>query len=447
MLEKQIIQLPKNTLGNDYVIGDVHGSNAGLRVVIAHLKPQDRLFIVGDLFDRGRDSPDVFRLIMEAIEKGTKIYVTRGNHEEMFLKAIAVLTQFANDPAPTLSDELKKCIHTFLGNGGNWIFTDKKNQDDYQNLWDHTSLSQFRCDANFFKMPTHPLLPKIQAYLETLPYIIIVGGFDDPNSFIVCHADLPFTDDELQKRLSPPHKPLQADEIEHLTWKRPDTELFCTSRRNYKSLVTYCGHSVHQMDVRAVREESNHVNLDGGACYYPDLQLFLRLNHTTGEAFLLFGIKKSPLTTEEEARITFLSQSAAEISNHLSRFRRNLHEAELDIERANYIIVLTHTLSKRLKIKPSEVNKLLELDKPLLPEKSLSKADVENNELRAMIAELERLIRRDLDPIWQPGELVTKKESYCCFFSRDSMLKPFYDRVIELGGEPVIQTTVPRREI
>ena len=70
MSVNHINQLLKNTRGHDYIIGDVHGCNAGLRAVINDLNVGDRLFLVGDLFDRGPDSIDVFNAIIEGIRQG-----------------------------------------------------------------------------------------------------------------------------------------------------------------------------------------------------------------------------------------------------------------------------------------------------------------------------------------------------------------------------------------
>ena len=68
--------------GQDYLIGDIHGNNALLEVILTKIK-KGRLFIVGDLFDRGDDPFGVFRSLM----RHSNIYVTRGNHQDLLLKA------------------------------------------------------------------------------------------------------------------------------------------------------------------------------------------------------------------------------------------------------------------------------------------------------------------------------------------------------------------------
>lgn len=91
--------LEANEKGDDFIIGDVHGNNGCLERVLAEIQAvtppgttinPHRLFIVGDLTDRGKDNVGVIRRIMQNNDDPArpKIYVTRGNHEEMGLKSI-----------------------------------------------------------------------------------------------------------------------------------------------------------------------------------------------------------------------------------------------------------------------------------------------------------------------------------------------------------------------
>lgn len=60
------------------VIGDVHGCARTLEALIHRLPSVDNLFCVGDLYDRGPNSADVFDLV-----KKHSIEVVKGNHEWM----------------------------------------------------------------------------------------------------------------------------------------------------------------------------------------------------------------------------------------------------------------------------------------------------------------------------------------------------------------------------
>lgn len=75
--------LDANEVGNDYAVGDVHGEYETLMALLQKVnfdKTKDRLFMVGDLVDRGRDSRKVLDLLLEDWAFGV-----RGNHEHMVL--------------------------------------------------------------------------------------------------------------------------------------------------------------------------------------------------------------------------------------------------------------------------------------------------------------------------------------------------------------------------
>lgn len=76
-------QIPKNTQGNDWVVGDIHGCFRALERLLVKMQFNpltDRLFAVGDLADRGPDSK-------ECIEWLSRPYFHSlfGNHEMMAL--------------------------------------------------------------------------------------------------------------------------------------------------------------------------------------------------------------------------------------------------------------------------------------------------------------------------------------------------------------------------
>ena len=93
---------PRNPVpgGKDFIIGDVHGGLDAFTGVQQNLAiPGDRLFIAGDMVDRGEGSVEVVRRIVENnAKKGKgKIYCVRGNHEDMCVNAIgklSLLTEF-----------------------------------------------------------------------------------------------------------------------------------------------------------------------------------------------------------------------------------------------------------------------------------------------------------------------------------------------------------------
>lgn len=57
-----------NRLGNDYIVGDIHGKFTALErsLEAVHFDTEtDRLFAVGDLIDRGPDSADIFEWVAQ----------------------------------------------------------------------------------------------------------------------------------------------------------------------------------------------------------------------------------------------------------------------------------------------------------------------------------------------------------------------------------------------
>lgn len=71
----------KNILGNDYVVGDIHGcfSKLGVKLQEIGFNPlTDRLFSVGDLVDRGPQSEECYEWLSKPW-----FHSVRGNHEQM----------------------------------------------------------------------------------------------------------------------------------------------------------------------------------------------------------------------------------------------------------------------------------------------------------------------------------------------------------------------------
>jgi serine/threonine protein phosphatase 1 len=73
--------------GKYIIIGDVHGCIDELKQLISILDPskEDKLFFIGDLIDKGPDSPAVIKFVKELAVKFT-VNLVLGNHEEKFLR-------------------------------------------------------------------------------------------------------------------------------------------------------------------------------------------------------------------------------------------------------------------------------------------------------------------------------------------------------------------------
>jgi serine/threonine protein phosphatase 1 len=70
-----------------FVLTDIHGNDELFRKALkkVKLKKSDKLFILGDIIDRGKDSKGVLDTIFLLLENGFDIKIIKGNHEQMFL--------------------------------------------------------------------------------------------------------------------------------------------------------------------------------------------------------------------------------------------------------------------------------------------------------------------------------------------------------------------------
>ena len=103
------------------VVGDVHGCRAELEQLLTELgyqlerddagrpinarHPDRRAIFVGDLVDRGPDTPGVLRLVMGMVRAGTALCVS-GNHEAKLLKALRGRNVRLNHGLPETMEQL-----------------------------------------------------------------------------------------------------------------------------------------------------------------------------------------------------------------------------------------------------------------------------------------------------------------------------------------------------
>jgi serine/threonine protein phosphatase 1 len=100
-------RLPRNLLGRDFVVGDLHGHRGALEAQLEWLgfDPQaDRLFSVGDLIDRGPDSLGTLGLLEQPW-----FHAVLGNHELMLLHWLG------------LHDSRVHSRRAFESGGGRWV--------------------------------------------------------------------------------------------------------------------------------------------------------------------------------------------------------------------------------------------------------------------------------------------------------------------------------------
>lgn len=96
----------KNTLGRDFVIGDIHGHFSAVSAELEKIgfdKTKDRLFSVGDLVDRGPESHHVLDWISQPW-----FHAVQGNHEDMAIRFVK-------------NGKNENEIAGYIYNGGSWF--------------------------------------------------------------------------------------------------------------------------------------------------------------------------------------------------------------------------------------------------------------------------------------------------------------------------------------
>ena len=70
------------------IIGDIHGCDQALHGLLDKIQPgaEDRLILLGDLFDRGPESWEVYQTVRKLDETyGSRLILLCGNHEDYLL--------------------------------------------------------------------------------------------------------------------------------------------------------------------------------------------------------------------------------------------------------------------------------------------------------------------------------------------------------------------------
>jgi len=74
-----------------FAISDVHGCTSTFAALLfgkLNIQTGDRLFLLGDMINRGPESRSVLDMIFHLKEEGVRLSYLRGNHEEILLQAV-----------------------------------------------------------------------------------------------------------------------------------------------------------------------------------------------------------------------------------------------------------------------------------------------------------------------------------------------------------------------
>lgn len=80
-----------------YVISDIHGCYKTFLKLLDNIKftDNDKLYILGDIIDRGPESYELYQWVRNRHEKN--VFMILGNHEDMFIENINVLKKFKKE--------------------------------------------------------------------------------------------------------------------------------------------------------------------------------------------------------------------------------------------------------------------------------------------------------------------------------------------------------------
>lgn len=220
----RIRYLPGNTAGRDLVVGDLHGCRAAVDRALDALQfdpAADRVLSVGDLVDRGPDSPGCLALLREPW-----FHAVSGNHEAM------LVARFLSDDRDISASDMHQL------NGGSWFRGPRQ-------------------------LETDPELATLLEHAAALPHLLVVGT--DRERYHLVHAELPAgrstpvaTDAEIDAGLpgATPNPLIWTRQL--MSGRAPGVP-----RAQRGLSTTYCGHTPEPK----VRRRRSHVCLDTGACF------------------------------------------------------------------------------------------------------------------------------------------------------------------------------------
>ena len=243
MVQSALIQkLPSNTLGRDFVIGDLHGCVDLLQALLKSVDfntEVDRLFSVGDLVDRGRYSLRCLQLIEEPW-----FHAVMGNHEAMMLEYFSKyqITGYI-DAKFDANDTIG-----YIENGGEWV-------------------------KKYYRVTTGRMSEDFDQGLvlaASLPLLIVVG--DGDQRFHVVHSELlrpDFYNNEIPVWLDSDiddwitNNAIPEQTKERFYWGRALMQGHLDPVQELQAGLskTFCGHTIG----KSIRRKLSHICLDTGA--------------------------------------------------------------------------------------------------------------------------------------------------------------------------------------
>ena len=215
-----------------YAIPDMHGGAVTFKALLdkINLRHEDRLYLLGDYVDRGSDSKGVLDIILELMAGGYDVRPVRGNHDDMFLKAVK---------------------------GG-----DSRETLDYLECWGLHTL------ASFDEMFVRDVPEVYRSLLESMPLIRV------EDDYVFVHAGLDMSKAD----------PVSQSSDQVMLWI--ENTRVNAGKLGGRSLVV--GHRIHSLDDIRTSLGTKYIHLDNGAFsnLLPEYGNLVALNLDTKELIL-----------------------------------------------------------------------------------------------------------------------------------------------------------------
>lgn len=234
-------RLPANTLGKDYVVGDLHGCFELLERLLKEVRFDtsiDRLFSVGDLIDRGPDSLRCLQLLDQPW-----FYAIQGNHESMMIDFF--LNYLQTGKLESLDENELADLAVF---GGEWV-------------------------AQYYQPESQGMTPEFNRCLGSLfglPLLWVVG--EGQERFHVVHAELVrpnykgygqivWLDSDIDGWLA--GEEIHPESLDRFSWGRMLMDALVRNSAPIQEglSITFCGHTYGTH----LRQALSHLCLDTGA--------------------------------------------------------------------------------------------------------------------------------------------------------------------------------------
>lgn len=230
-----------------FCIGDIHGCYETFKELIRQIfneSSNPKIYIVGDIIDRGPNPKAVIDLIFDLKQKGHSIECICGNHEDMLLQAYTTNLKISDTK---------------------WQLNGAK-----------STICSFNPKANL-NLKVKELIPyKYYKYLSSLPYFI------ELEDYIIVHAGLNF-------KLNNPFS-----DFETMLWTRKE-QYDVKASKGRKIIHGHTPIPFNQIKSNITSKRSNVINIDSGCVYtqHPNLGSLTAFNLDTT---ILFNIKNMDYT-------------------------------------------------------------------------------------------------------------------------------------------------------